>query len=335
MYKAKHQPSGQRIIILDERWRAQIDYLRSLDKRDALVCPGCEQPVRVRAGRVKRWHFAHKHLGNCPFERESPALLGVRAALYQWLVSQFSPEDVLIEKILDPPVTQRHIDCWVQQQDRCFAYWIFERRTPPDERRVISEGFKKIDVNVNWLFSIDLLREDEFKPRNRLHLTTTERAFIQQSELDKAWQTHIEQLGGSLHYLDADKGILTTYRNLKVIHTPQLYAGIRLRTPLGACSASTTTGEFIHPGEMEQYGKRQDEIARKKQKAQERLQKGVAFLRRASEFKPALSFQNEGRLKERPFKRVGTCKICGTVTSDWVTYFGSTKECICRKCKGR
>jgi len=335
MYKVKHQPSGQEITILDERWRDQIGYLRSLDKNDALVCPGCEQPVLVRAGRVKRWHFAHKHLGNCPFERESPALLGTRAALFHWLVYKFSTEAVTIEKILDPPVTPRHIDCWVQWQAQTFAYWIFDRRTPPDERGEISAGFNQTGAKINWIFSINLLREDELNPRNHLHLTTTERTFIQQSELDKACQTHFEQGGGSLHYLDADSGTLTTYRNLIVVHKPQLYTGTRLWTPLTECSASTSTGEFIHPGEIKQYQKRQVETARNQQKADERLQKGMDFLKRASEVKPALSFRKDDFPQNRPFERVGTCKICGTVTSDWVTYFGSTKECICRSCKGR
>jgi hypothetical protein len=277
MYKALHLPSGQEIIILDPRWRQQVNYLRALDKCDALVCPGCQQPVRVRAGKVKRWHFAHKHLQNCPFERESPALLKARAVLYDWLVDKFSAKAVTLEKILDGQGLPRHIDCWVQNTDASFAYWIFDRRLPPDERNQQKSGFGEIGVQVNWVFVSDMLRMDQDIMQDRLHLTTTERAFMQESEFDQAWQTHFENLGKSLHYLDADQGSLTTFRNLSVIHAPQLYAGNRLENPLIDVKVSLTTGEFIHPGETDRLQKRRREIEAQADVAAKRLQKAQDF----------------------------------------------------------
>ena len=104
MYQVIHQPSGQEINILAVLWARQIDYLRSLDKKDALVCPACEQPVRVRAGKFKRHHFAHKHLENCPFQKESPELLQARAVLYHWLTEKFGTEAVSIEKQIPAPI---------------------------------------------------------------------------------------------------------------------------------------------------------------------------------------------------------------------------------------
>jgi hypothetical protein len=333
MYKVLHQPSGQEITILDPRWREQIDYLRTLDKRDVLVCTGCKQPVRVRAGKVKRWHFAHKHLQNCPFERESPTLLKTRAVLYNWLVNKFGPDAVTIEKRLHPPVFPRHVDCWVEKGGLAFAYWIFDRRLPPDERDNLKSGFGNTDVRVNWVFVTDLMRVDQEFMQDRLHLTTTERAFMQESAFDQAWQTHFEYLGMSLHYLDADQENLITYRNLSVIHMPQLYAGTRLEHSLAELLASTSTGEFIHPGEVQQLQQRRQEIERQEQQAEQRLRKAREFFGQKPQSKSASSVVEKQTPRTQPFERAGICRICGTETADWVTYYGPTKECICRDCK--
>ncbi len=335
MYKAAHQPSGQEIIILDARWMQQIDYLRTLDKQDVLVCPGCEQPIRVRAGKIKRWHFAHKHLANCPFERESPSLLKTRAVLYSWLVEKFDSDHVTVEKRLDHPSFHRHIDCWVENEDWAIAYWIFDRRLPPAERNSLISGFKEIGVPVVWVFIADLLRVDCEIMQARLHLTTTERAFIYKSEFDLAWQTHFEHLGGSLHYLDADQESLTTYRNLTVIHLPQLYGGHRLQHPLAEILISTETGEFVHPGEVDQLQKRQMEIERQKSEAEKRLQLAREFFSRTPPQEVQRSDEENHSQSNQPFERRGTCRFCGTETANWITYYGDTQECICRNCKDR
>jgi hypothetical protein len=334
MYKVLHLPSKQEIIILDSRWQQQVGYLRDLDKRDALVCPGCQQPVRVRAGKVKRWHFAHKHLQNCPFERESPALLKARAVLYKWLVDQFSAEFVTLEKILEGLKLPRHVDCWVEKDDQTFAYWIFDRRLPPEERNHLKSGFREIGVQVNWVFVADLLRVNQDVMQDRLHLTTTERCFMQESEFDQAWQTHFENLGKSLHYLDADQETLTTYRNLSVIHMPQLHAGARLENPLAQAMVSFTTGEFLHPGEIDRLQKRRREIEAQADAAAKRLQKAQDFFRGGQARKTPLSVARKA-FANQPYERLATCKFCGKETADWITYFGQTKECVCRDCKDR
>jgi hypothetical protein len=334
MYKAKHQPSGQEILILDPRWRGQIAYLRGLDRQDALVCPGCDEPVRVRAGAVKRPHFAHKHLQNCPYERASARLLQTRAVLYDWLITKFLPESVGVEKQLDPSTGVRPFDCWVAQDDHVFTYWIFDRRMPPDERQNLKSLCARHSLHVHWIFLMDLLRVDEIVPQSRLHLTTTERAFIQQSELDQAWQTHFEQLGGGLHYLDPDQLALISYRNLTLVHEPQLYSGKRLQNPLGEVLASSISGEFVHPGEIERLASTRQKMAVERRQAEERRQKAADFLKGASLSKTPSS-QGKPSPVNAAFERSGTCRVCGVRTTDWVTYFGDSQECICRACKDR
>jgi hypothetical protein len=171
--------------------------------------------------------------------------------------------------------------------------------------------------------------------QDRLHLTTTERAFIQQSEFDAAWQTHFKHLGGSLHYLDADSGTLKTFRNLNVVHKPQLYAGKRLEHPLNNVLASSMTGEFVHPGEKEQLQRQQREIEQQKWQAEERLRKAKDFFGGESRSQAPSPGIEQPILSHQPFERIGTCKFCGKETADWITYFGPTKECICRNCKDK
>ena len=334
MYKALHQPSRDEIVIIDPRWKAQIEYLRKLDKQDILVCPGCEAPVRVRAGRFKRPHFAHKHLQNCPFEKESPRLLQTRAVLYDWLIGKFGIEAVSIEKSLESPTRVRPFDCWVEVDGHYFAYWIFDRLMPPDERQNLQKLCAENILDVQWICVIDLLRPDEFNPQSRLHLTTTERAFMRQTELDQAWQTHFEQLGGSLHYLDPDDDTLITYRNLNLVHKPQLYTGKRLKNSLDDMLVSNITGEFIHPGEAAQLERSRRKMAAQQRQTEERRRRAESFLKGAS-FSKGSPDERKTSTTQTAFERKATCRICGNLTADWVTYYGQSNECVCRECKDR
>ncbi len=342
MYKVLHKLCGQEITILDSRWRAQIEYLRSLDKQDDLICPGCEQPVRVRAGKVCRWHFAHKHLQNCPFETESPLLLQNRAVLYNFLASKFGDDHVTVEKKLDLPELPRHVDCWVEKDGYCFAIWIFDQRMPPDERSNLKSCFRKMETVVNWVFAAEMLRVDVIQS-NRVHLTTTERAFINRSDYDLAWQTHHKQMGGSLHYFDVDGERLITYRNLELSHAPQLFVGKRIETELSDMLVSLSHGEFVHPGEQEKLSQRKSKISTEKKIADQRLRQAEEFLNQISgkqlKSYPKKSDSSYGEENPKivdasgPFAREGVCKFCGTVTADWFFFDGKTNSCICRQCK--
>jgi len=206
---------------------------------------------------------------------------------------------------------------------------------PPDERNSLKSAFQDMGVQVNWVFVLDLLRVDQEWMQDRLHLTTTERAFMQKSEFDQAWQTHLEHHGSSLHYLNANQETLVTYRNLSVVHLPQLYAGTRLENPLEDVLVSSLTGEFIHPGEIIRLQKRRRELEQQEQKAERRLQLAREFFSRKPQIELQPSEMEKQTPKTRPLERVGTCKFCGKETADWITYFGQTKECICRECKDR
>jgi competence CoiA-like predicted nuclease len=239
MFKAINRQSDEAIIILDPKWKNQVDYLRSLDRRNTLICQGCKQPVRLRAGEIRCWHFAHKHLQNCPYGHASPILLKAREILYKWLVSKFG-DMVTVEKELGNDHFPRPVDCWIEGESGGVAYWIIESGMKPPKRENLKWGFEQAEVRVNWVFVADMLHEDE-DDSNRVHLTTTEREFLQRSDYDEIVRDS-RFSEGSLHYLDPDNEVLTTFRGLRLIHKPQLYEGHREEHELSLVLAAPKTG---------------------------------------------------------------------------------------------
>jgi hypothetical protein len=245
MYKALDIRDNTEVVILDSKWLRAINQLREFDHQDILVCQGCKQPVRVRAGEQRREHFAHKHLENCDYADESAVLRNARAVLYEWLVSKFG-ETVTLEKKIDGTNLFHPIDCWVNQDSTVFAYWIFDSTLKPEKRRPLQAGLEKLGVHVNWVFALEMLHTEQDHP-DKLVLSTTEREFIRRSKYDISTKGYF--VNGSLHYLDAENRKLTTFRCLSLYHEPQIYKGIRQTSALEKILVSPQNGEFVHAGE--------------------------------------------------------------------------------------
>jgi len=338
MLKCLNQDSKEFVIILDPRWKARLHDLRKLDDQNRLVCPVCHQPVRLRTGNFRIWHFAHKHLKNCPLQFESPQLIQTRAALYEWLLDYFPAENVTVEKIISDPPFPRHIDCWVDQEPASVIYWIIDSRRPPVERTQLQEAIETSGFHTHTLFTSTMLHPDEFNPQN-IFLTTTERAFMASSQFDQSIRRFTFSQGKTLHYLDASNRILITYRNLHLAHPPQEFTGFTIDTPLANVTPFSSNGEFVHPGEEMKLHKIQAET----QKLVEKQQRTIPSL-----LKKTPLIQNEGgspipqvshfetssdqNLNRNPFDKTAPCSVCGKTTSDWITYDGKTGTCLCRSC---
>lgn len=347
MFKALNKRTDQEIIILAPEWIDQIDHLRTLGRQDILVCQECKQPVRVRAGEIRIQHFAHKHQQDCPYGHESPTLLKAKMILYKWLCSKFGA-GVTLEKRLEGDLP-RYVDCWVGVESCSFAYWIIESGMRLQKRKTIKEGLTQAQASVNWVFVADILNEDE-NDSNRVHLSTTEREFMQQSVYDEMTQGWRLGVGESLHYLDPDSETLITFRNLHLIHGPQMYEGTKKESEISSVLVSPKTGEFVHPGEheaLQEYEKRKREREKEQRKQADALQRHRYTRNALVQSSPLVPYeplqksglgdvqqytQEENSVSPSPVKLEATCRICGARTSDWVVHYAANNTCECREC---
>jgi hypothetical protein len=340
MFKALHRLTGEAIILLEPRWQRQLDTLRGYDAQDILVCQGCFQPVRVRAGEVKRWHFAHKHLQNCPYESESYELLQTRAVLYEWLVSRLGAERISLEKSIALP---RPVDCWVNYAAGSVGYWIIDSRMPPEERLSLSTGLGNSCAHPIWVFTASMLHTDA-DSLERLYLTTTEREFMRHTDFDEPVQSSFSSPGASLpgaslHYLDANQDTLLTFRGLQVYHRPQLYSGYLHENRLSQVSLVPETGEFVHPGEeelLERYRIAITGRALQQHKTEQRIAQKMAELFGNTEDRPAPPAGLIGALSSQTAEEgdvgVPVCVFCGKKTDNYWYLNRVDNTCKCRDC---
>jgi len=346
MYKALDIRDNTEVVILDPKWLRAIKQLREIDHQDFLVCQGCKQPVRVRAGDQRREHFAHKHLENCDYAEESAILRNSRAVLYEWLVTKFG-ENVTIEKKADEIDLFRPIDCWVKQDSNIFAYWIFDSRLKSEKREILRNRLEKLGIHVNWVFALEMLHTEQDHP-DKLVLSTTEREFTRRSKYDAPFSSgHFTN--GSLHYLDAENRKLLTFRGLSLYHEPQIYKGYNLTSDLEKVLVSPQNGEFVHDGEHDKVQKYEQQLKAISESPNKQWKKFV-FHRNPDLFNQSLKSNDEKEnlkvpteisvkqlSEEKPsssslLTKTGKCEFCGEITDDWWAYDGKTGLCKCRSC---
>jgi hypothetical protein len=348
MYKAIHAQTGEEMIILNPFWLKKLDHLREMDRADLLVCQGCQQPLRVKAGEVKRPHFAHKHLQACSYGSESPEILNARAVLYGWLLKQFGKNTVggvnqvvTLEKQVEELGLPRQVDCWVESGGRVFAYWLVEAGIKLEPREAIHSAFDRPGIHIHYVFLQAMLNEKK-QEMHSLLLTPTERAFLRATEYDRLLSGAAEP-GKSLHYLDADQAVLTTFRNLALLHAPNWYKGVKKTGHLSTIRADCTDGEFVQRGESEQVKAFRQKAQRLEAKRQKYHQREAAWKNRLAERKPRLENEPDAnRVREMKTEQRDRdslpCVICGQITSDyWATFIDDTgrRLCRCRECLDR
>ena len=343
MFKSLNILNNKEIVIIDPKWQQDLDRLRAMDRADILVCQGCREPVRVRAGQKRRPHFAHKHRLSCSYSDESADLLDARAVLYEWLSGKFG-ESVSIEKKVEENYLFRPVDCWVEIDNKIFAYWIIDTSLTPEKRDKLRIGFNRLNVHVNYVFTFKMLRKlaDD---NSRINLTTTERDLMQRSKYDEVHDIGSDT-GKSLHYLDTQQHQIITFRALNIVHLPQGYMGSEIRSELADTLVSPTNGEFVHSGEHEQLRQCQEEkaaIERRRREIQEQQQKIIVsspqIFSNQSPFFSQTSSKTSKTAHESPiidpqFKE-GLCIFCGETTTDWWYHEGKSGLCKCKNCKNQ
>lgn len=371
MFKAVNSQNGKHIIILNPEWKDNdnIDCLRSLGRKDDLVCQRCGQPVRVRAGTHRKWHFAHKQIKDCPLQNESSALLSARAILYEWLIGKFCPSIVTLEKEIKQISLKRPVDCFVENKSHKIAYWIVDSQIKPLQREEMKRGFERLSIQVNWIFLHKMMNVNDEEP-GQLFLSTTEREFMHSSEyscIDQDFENKNPLF--SIHYINCENGFLTSFRTLNAIHGPQLYSGCRKEHHISEILVlGKKTGELIHPGEYEQlqqwkqskieYERVRDEAinrlkkeAEKKKEGQLEKQKrwschwkelnqlhGHGLQQAKRKHAIDIHLERDGNVYSQnllEFKKEAECELCGNLTTHWYYFNGKTNTCKCMECYRR
>lgn len=353
MYKALDVRDNSEVVIINPKWLTAIDQLRELGKQDILICQGCKQPVWVRAGEQKQKHFAHKHLENCNYADESPILRNSRAVLYEWLVNQFG-ENVTIEKQVNETDLFRPIDCWVTQDSKVFAYWIFDSTLKLDKRIALQNSAKKLGIQIQWIFAFHMHRTEQDNP-DHLVLSTTEREFIQRSKYDPLYVSGYSEAIGSLHYLDAVNKELITFRSLSLYHNPQVYKGFNLTSELEKVLTSPHNGEFVYSGEdekLKEYEQKKEQEELKKQQALKEYKERLKPISKPSNKRWETPTSPTNLYSENIYssgqknlyseniepssffeKQPATCEFCGQTTNKWWFRNGKTGFCKCDLCR--
>ena len=355
VYKALHRETGEEMISLSPEWRKRLDELRALDRLDILVCQACWQPLRLKAGKHRKPHFAHKHLKGCSFGAESPAMVEARGALYERLVELF-PGMVELEIPLPDSGLPRAVDVWVESGEARLAFWVVETTLKLEARERIRAGFETAGLTVVWVMCARMLHPDEksaSKIHPRIRLSPTERDFLRSTPFDEIGrESRIsgEDFGASLHYLDAEAGLLTTFRSLERVHAPNVFSGRRLQHHLDQVTLDFNGLDLFHPGEAAALRSSRIERAQRAERIRRFLtprpappdskQKGPGEPDNAVPPNWLASALARRRWQaplapltgEPPEKAV--CVHCGRLSADWwqVWWDGDVRRCKCREC---
>ena len=316
MFKVFDTQTSKEIIILDPYWNdSTLNILRTMSRDDHLACPVCKEPVLVRAGEIKRWHFAHRNLSDCPLKHESPNLLQARSFLYAWLKSKY-PDKVTIEKHFPESGLPRPLDCYVDvSENKKFGYWILDKGIR--SRYQIQHALSDLNLEITWIFLSNMLRIDKEKSTS-VHLTPTERDLANQSIYNEIHHSCHE----SITYFNIDDNSVTTLRGLRCIHLPQESEHEKLQR---------------HYADLELKQQRQEEERQLRIDIQKELNEKIR--KEAYSSKASVSHgtpKTTQNTSNNDFNKPYPCSICGATTANWAALDLSTNTCICsRECLKR
>jgi len=268
----------------------------------------------------------------------------------------------LSESFLIAYALQSILDCFVDTPSGGIAYWVIERGIKREDRLALEESLKEISAHAHWIFVATMRKpQDDLK---EISLTTTERGLMSQTVFDSEIEGTELVRGKSLHYIDPGTAILHTHRLLISVHEPQIFSSKPISSSLSDVLIARKTGEFAHPGEREHLLKVKagwEQLKAKKRMAAEKEAERQKIAQQAEAERLARLADQRAELQAnldamvvmprsvskssfrqprssqilaayQPSEKIGTCLICGQVTSDWYMFDGSTGNCKCNDC---
>lgn len=333
MFTAKIKRDAGMVNILDAKWQDQGELLRGLTQRGELVCPHCGQDILLRDGEVRRRHFAHRSLADCPFKEQSAEVLDIKVRLYAWLEAQV-PGKVKMDCRLDMPGKEVYWDFLVEgEKGQQLGYWIFDRQIRDRDDRLDAAREQGICPVIFHTKSVLKYYSDEV-----LELTASQREFSRGSKYDEALQVR----GGHLHFINRE-GAVKIFRGLNLYHEPNLYKWELRRTGyLKEAQVDLSNGELVFPEDLEaarhfaelEKKRELEKAARQKQppKAPKSPDKSSLFYPPQATAAKSAKVRESAESVENRYNKPYKCEVCGELTRDWIKLIPKTGMCVCRAC---
>ncbi|WP_273850160.1 competence protein CoiA [Guptibacillus spartinae] len=143
--------NGTLLNLADQQYR--LKELMQLRRSTSYFCPGCRQPVVMKLGHKRTWHFAHQGSPPCEalWERESNYHLTGKLQLYEWLNKE---NDVKVEHYLTktnqrPDLFLPHAQTALEFQCSSIQATLLSERT---------SSYHEANIEVQWILSAKRLK---------------------------------------------------------------------------------------------------------------------------------------------------------------------------------
>ncbi len=135
------------VISVMDRWH--LDELKELRKKRLFYCQMCKEPVQLKLGTKKQWHFAHQANFECDFliERETLYHLKGKRHLYEWLKRQFN--EVALEVYL--PIIRQRPDLLLRYQHTLYALEFQCSPISPTLLTKRTNGYLQLGITPMWI----------------------------------------------------------------------------------------------------------------------------------------------------------------------------------------
>jgi competence protein CoiA len=146
---------GEAIVLDGSRTREELLHERELER---FFCPCCKQPVQLKLGHKRMWHFAHRNNRSCPVELENESeyhMLG-KLKLFQWLkAQQLAPQ---LEPFLQP-IRQRPDILYADQKTVALEY----QCSTIDKALLIkrTNRYKQANIDPIWILGGNRMKQAE------------------------------------------------------------------------------------------------------------------------------------------------------------------------------
>ena len=342
MFVATTSIDKRRINLLDPAVYERRESLKAVGQEGGLACPHCGQEVRVRLGDVRRPHFAHKSLEDCPFQKESAEVTEVKALLYGFFHRQgVGSVDMDVSLAGGHDSGGLFLDLLVETETgKRFGYWVFDRNRR--DRHILMNATEASGIMPLVIHTGSMMA---FHPEGTfLLLSKSMRDTIHKSPFDQSFEARSE---GHLHFLD-DAGMLTTFRRLHGVHPPHGYEWeVRRKNALQAVLFDSRSGDFVVEKDVDdrlEHARLEQEREEKRRREEEERKKireaRASCIRRIySEAPvkplPSVMIREPKKSYVNPLNQPYPCKFCGVVTSDWVQFQPWENVCVCRECNAK